>query len=243
MLQQSILSLLLAGTLTVFSGGVPPVEEVPPEPISKGLVVIDPGHQAYGNYDTEPNGPGSTTMKAKVTSGTTGRFTGLPEYVLNLQVSLRLEDVLEERGYEVVMIRDNHDVDISNAERAAVANDLNADVFIRIHANGSDDSSVSGAFTICPTPSNPYCSQIYTESRLLSDCVLDGFIDATGAKRRAVWETDTMSGINWCTVPVTIVEMGFMTNQGEDTLMATQEYQEKMAVGMANGIDQYMAAR
>lgn len=69
--------------------------------------------------------------------------------------------------------------------------------------------------------------------------VLDEMDAATGCKKRKVWETDTMTGINWCQVPVTIVEMGFMSNPAEDKLMATEDYQNKMAEGMANGIDQY----
>lgn len=208
----------------------------------KKLIVIDAGHQGQGNSAQEPIGPGATTTKAKVASGTTGRFTGIPEYVLTLEVALLLEASLLERGYDVVMIRSTHDVDISNAERAIVANDLEADAFIRIHADGNNNATVEGAYTLCPTAYNPYCSFIYGESRLLSEKLLDGFIAETGAKRRSIQETDSMSGINWCTVPVTIIEMGFMTNEKEDRLMATEDYRIKMAVGMANGIDLYFQA-
>ena len=68
----------------------------------KKIVGIDPGHQSRGDNGTEPNGPGSTTYKAKVAGGTRGVSTGTPEYKLTLSVAKKLKTELWDRGYQVV---------------------------------------------------------------------------------------------------------------------------------------------
>lgn len=205
------------------------------------LICIDAGHQATPNTDTEPIGPGAEDKKAKVSAGNTGVTTGTEEYELNLEVALKLQSALEARGYTVKMIRTSNDVDISNAARAELANSDKADAFIRIHANGSTDTNASGVMTVCQTKDNPYNADIYDSCKRLSADVLSGMAAATGANSEGVWETDSMSGINWCKVPVTIVEIGYMTNSEEDQKLVTSDYQNLLAKGIADGIDAYFA--
>ena len=86
-----------------------PIEEEPAEEPEeeKPLIAIDPGHQGPGvdMSAQEPNAPGSEVMKMKATSGTSGAYSGIPEYQLCLDISLMLKDALEAEVYPVLLTR------------------------------------------------------------------------------------------------------------------------------------------
>lgn len=220
---------------------VPKVAWIPGQKrdLNKIVVVIDPGHQLRGDSTKEPNGPGSSVMKARVTSGTTGVSTRVPEYIMNLDISLKLQTELQNRGYTVYMTRSVHEVNISNMERAKYAETVGADIAVRIHGNGSTNQSIQGAETYVPSSANPYVSHLANASNVLGKYIVDEYCKATGFKNRGVFTSDTMTGMNWSTVPVTILEVGYMSNAEEDQKMQDATIQNNMVQGIANGIDKY----
>lgn len=204
------------------------------------VICIDAGHQARGNSSLEPNGPGSSTMKAKVTTGATGCVTGKTESQINLEVALKLQQALQSQGYTVIMCRTSQNVDISNAERAEIANSNNVSAFIRLHCDSSTSSSATGTLTLAPSTSNPYCASIASESQALSKSIVNNICSVTGSRNRGVSIVDNMTGLNWSKVPVTIVEMGFLSNPQEDRLLSSDDYQNKIVQGIVNGIGAYL---
>ena len=205
------------------------------------VVCIDPGHQAKGNLEKEPIGPGAKEYKAKVTYGATGNYTHKTESQLNLEVGLKLKSILESRGYKVVMVRTSQNVNISNKERADIANNAHAGAFIRLHADSSTNHNTHGATGLAPKNNNPYLtSSVISGSQRLTRNVLNSMCKRTGAKNRGISYVNNMSGINWCKVPVALIEMGFMSNKTEDYLLSDSTYQYKIANGIADGIDAFL---
>lgn len=203
------------------------------------IICIDPGHQSRGNNGKEPEGPGSQTMKTKVAGGTGGVVSGVPEYQLTLTIGMMLKTELQNRGYTVVMTRESNDVDISNKERADIATAAGAAATIRIHADGVDSASASGASVLVPGSSNPYIPELAGSSSQLGSCIINSYCAATGMKNRGVVGSDNMTGINWSTNPVALLELGFMTNPTDDANMQDDTYQQLMVRGIADGIDAY----
>lgn len=206
-------------------------------------IAIDAGHQEKQMSAKEAIGPGSDQTKPMVSSGTEGVVTKRAEYQVNLEVSLKLKSILIARGYDVYMIRETNNVSLSNKKRALMANESGSDILLRIHCNSADSQSANGALTMSPTSSNPYCKAIARDSQRLSECVVSTLCRRTGAVNRGVTQTDEMTGINWSKIPVTIVEMGFMSNPDEDQKLSDEHYQSMLAEGIADGVDRYYQRR
>ena len=207
-------------------------------------VCVDAGHQGswVDMSAQEPMAPGSSQTKNKATTGTSGNFSNIPEYEVNLEVSLVLQKELISRGYNVIMTREDNNTAISNKERAELATEKGADITVRIHANGADGSSSAGALTMAPTSSNQYLSQdIIEKSNTLATCIINHYCDATGLGNLGVISSDNMTGTNWSTVPVAILEMGFMSNQNDDLYITNTANHETMAKAIADGIDEYFS--
>ena len=202
-------------------------------------ICIDPGHQKEADLTHEPIAPGSETTKAKVSTGTRGVSTGIPEYVFNLELSFMLRDRLLEEGYDVVMTRESHDVNLSNIERAKIANEANADLCIRVHADYSSDSTLKGFMVIIPSSSSKYTAPIYEESRKAAEKIHASLLQISGIKSLGIRVRDDMTGFNWSEVPVLIFEAGFMSNPEEDVLLSTSDYREKLVEALVTGIADY----
>lgn len=204
------------------------------------IVVIDPGHQSRGDSAKEPIGPGATELKPRVTGGTTGIETRIGEYEVVLQIATNLKSRLEAAGVTVIMTRMTNDVNISNSERAAIANEAGAHLFIRVHADGSVNSDQAGISTLYPAE-NRWTAPIAQKSLSAAKSVHAAVIASTGATSRGIMARGDLAGFNWAKVPSVLVECGFLTNPVEDRFLSSPHYQDSLAQGMATGILAYLA--
>lgn len=202
---------------------------------SKKVIVIDPGHASHSNLEKEEQSPGSGIMKIKDGGGAQGNTTGTPEYVVNMNVAVKLKALLEAQNYTVIMTKTSNDVSLGNIERANIGNDNNASLVIRIHCDSAENTSASGASMLVPAKIG-YASAISDISRKYGETVLSSLVESAGMKNRGISVRDDMTGFNWSKVPVILVEMGFMSNPEEDKLLSDEGYQNKLAQGLCNGI-------
>ena len=200
------------------------------------MIVIDPGHDLRANSETERIGPGSATRKIRDGGGTRGVVSGLTEAQLNLRVALRVRALLEKAGMSVVMTRTKTaGTSIGNIARARVANEAGAALFLRIHADGSNDPSARGTHTLYPSLRRGWTDDVYGESKRAARVMQLELVRALRFPDRGLQERSDFTGFNWANVPVILVEMGFMTNPVEDRLLATTAYQRRAARGLCRG--------
>jgi N-acetylmuramoyl-L-alanine amidase len=219
-------ALTLAGTAT--AGGGP-------------VVVVDPGHDARANLETEPIGPGSATQKIKDGGGTHGVVTGIREADLVLDVSLRLRTLLRRAGVRVVMTRSRTDgASMGNVARARIANRSGAALFLRVHADGHPSSAVRGTHTLTPALRQGWTDDVYRPSRRAATVVQAELVRALGFPDRGIGERSDFTGFNWADVPVILVELGFMTNPVEDRSLASAATRQQAALGLCRGTARFV---
>jgi N-acetylmuramoyl-L-alanine amidase len=182
------------------------------------------------------------TLKGDIKEGSTIKimFIGdvvVPgkEYIVTLEISLKMKTSLEALGAKVVMIREDHNVNISNKERAEIGNNANADVVLRVHCNGAESESAKGIELYVRDKGDntaAYKERSDYDYSVASE-LMNYLISATGAKNRGVKRSDNYTGTNWSSVPSVIIECGFMSNEEEDNLLVTEAYQQKFADAVA----------
>lgn len=150
-----------------------------------------------------------------------------------LRLSLLVRDILEERGYTVVMTRDD-DSDVSLADRCKIANKARASLFVSIHRNSSTSPSATGV-EMWVHSSNP------TDDNLLAQNILDCFDTLEIMKNRGIYTgyrdgKDMNYYINRNTkMPSVLAEIGFISSKDDNKKY--DENIEKYAKAIADGIE------
>jgi N-acetylmuramoyl-L-alanine amidase len=221
----------------LFFAAVLAVLAAPSGASSAHVVCIDPGHERTPDLTTEPIGPGSSIRKVKDGGGTAGEATVV------LQIGKKLRLTLMERGYSVVMTRTTMEFTRGNGgniARAQICNRHGAALMLRIHADGSTDSSRHGASTLYPAWHAGWTDDILPESRRAARRIQTKLVARTGAADLGLVARGDLTGFNWANVPVVLVETGFMTNARERARLTSATYQWRVAKGLANGTDSFL---
>jgi N-acetylmuramoyl-L-alanine amidase len=205
------------------------------EALTTALICLDPGHgtpPAIGRQ-TEPIGPGSNVRKIKDGGGAAG------EAVVALAIAKKTRTLLVRRGYRVVMTRTGPTFTYGNGgnvARAQFCNRRGASLMLRIHADGSADTSRHGLSTLYPAFHRGWTDDIYASSLRAAKAIQRSTVAATGARDLGLSRRSDLTGFNWSDVPAVLVETGFMSNPSERRLLQSRAYQWKVARGFTTGV-------
>jgi N-acetylmuramoyl-L-alanine amidase len=196
------------------------------------LICLDPGHgtpPAIG-AQREPIGPGSSVMKIKDPGGAPG------EAAVVLAIAKKTRFLLLRLGYRVAMTRTGPTFRGGNIARARFCNHRRAALMLRIHADGSGNSSLRGIHTLTPAYRRGWTDDVYAGSHRAARALQRALVAATGARDVGVVERSDLTGFNWANVPVVLVESGFLSNPEERRLLHSSAYQWRVARGLAAGV-------
>jgi N-acetylmuramoyl-L-alanine amidase len=201
------------------------------------LICLDPGHGTLPGIgrQLEPIGPGSRLLKVKDPGGAAG------EAPVALAIARRTRSLLLARGYRVAMTRDGVGYRGGNRERATLCNERHAVLMIRIHADGSTDSSVRGISTLVPALRPGWTDDIYGPSLRAGQLLQRELVASTEARDLGVVERSDLTGFNWADVPAVLVETGFMSNRSESVLLRSAAYQEKVASALVRATQRFLS--
>lgn len=174
-------------------------------------IFIDPGHGG-----TNPGAIG---------------VNGLEEAYVNLDVALRLGRLLESQGQEIKYSR-TENVNVSLAERAAMANEWGADYFISIHCNSNTNPVYKGTST--------YYYRMGTVAEVLAQAVNDALVAQINTPDLGIL-TANFAVLRRTQMPAILVELAFLSNPQEAELLSQPAFRENCAIGIANGVRTFLS--
>lgn len=193
--------------------------------LSGKVIVVDPGHASV-----QPGG--------WLDPGAIGKTTGLKEKDVNLSIALNLKSMLEAAGARVIMTHTGQTT-LSLAERAGLANNAKADIFVSIHANYSLKNNISGHTTYyyAPVSDEILGLQKYNRQKLAT-LVQRELVIAGGRSDMGVLQ-ENFAVLRETRVPSILIETAYLSDTAEEGLLATESYRQKLATGIFNGIKAY----
>lgn len=213
------------------------------------IVAIDPGDvgceiDEAAASEVEEIGKGATKTVARYSNGGTGKITGVKEYDINLGVGKKLKEELVNRGYKVVMLREDNETLTGSKQRAEMASAAGADICVRIFCRKDQSLRKNGAMVYVPSENNVYIDRsederIVEKSQQLGLYILNQYCLKTSFNNSGIAEKDDVVGINWSEMPVAQILLGCINDPSDEVKLADRNNWEAMAEGIADGIDMY----
>jgi N-acetylmuramoyl-L-alanine amidase len=200
------------------------------------LICLDPGHNTAPQVgrQTEPIGPGSSVRKIKDGGGASG------EAAVAYAIALRTRALLRAAGYRVAMTRGARPYTGGNIARARFCNVRRAALMIRIHADGSSNTTLHGVQMLYPALRRGWTDDIYGASLRAARVVQGAVLRSTGAANLGLTPRSDLTGFNWADVPAILIETGFMTNPTERARLLSASYQLRIARGLFAGTEAFV---